>query len=154
MQTSGQSAALRAAKARGPIPVDAVPIDQLLGVIQRQRIRVSDLDKVMATLAQRAGIAPGGSGLRVDNPAWAAAIPALRPIFELQQKAELNLSGSAERYVKLGNDQRELAVKENFAAIFVMVISRVFEGMDLTPDQQRDAPKLVENALRLVEAGA
>lgn len=154
MPTPGQSAALAVAKTRGPIPVDAVPIDQLLGVIRRQRIRVDDLDRVMSTMAKRAGIAPGGSGLRVDNPAWAAAIPALRPIFELQQKAELNLSASAERYVKLGTDMREVAVKENFAAIFVMVISRVFDGMDLTPEQQRDAPKLVENALRLVEAGA
>jgi hypothetical protein len=123
-------------------------------VIQRQRGRVDDLDAVMSTMARRAGIAPAGSGLRVDNPVWAAALPALRPIFEIQQKAELNLAAAAERYVKLGNDQRELAVKENFAALFVMVISRVFDGMDLSPEQQRVAPSLVQNALALAEASS
>lgn len=154
MPPRGQQAAVSAAQARGPIPVDAVPIDQLLGVIQRQRGRVDDLDAVMSTMARRAGIAPAGSGLRVDNPVWAAALPALRPIFEIQQKAELNLAAAAERYVKLGNDQRELAVKENFAALFVMVISRVFDGMDLSPEQQRVAPSLVQNALALAEASS
>jgi hypothetical protein len=153
VQTSGQSAALRAAKTRGPIPVDAAPIDQLLGVVQRQRIRVDDLEKVMSTMALRAGIATQGSGLRSDNPAWAAALPALRPIFDIQQKAELGLSAAAEKYVKLGTDMREVAVKENFAAMFMMVISRVFDGLDLTPEQVKTAPRLVENALLLLEAG-
>jgi hypothetical protein len=150
--TSGQSAALSAAKTRGAIPVDAVPIDQLLGVVQRQRLRVDDLDKVLSTMAQRAGIATAGSGLKNDNPVWAAALPALRPIFDIQQKAELNLLTAAERYVKLGNDQRELLIKENFSAVFVMVIARVFDGMDLTPEQKSVAPKLVQNALALAEA--
>ena len=131
---------------------DAEPNDQLLHVIWRERTKVDKLDKILGSLAERAGIDPTGSGLRSGDPAWAAAIPATRPTYELQQAEEKLLASHCIQYVRLGFESREIVLKEQMADMFLFVISRALEQLELTPRQQRAAPRIIEDCVLSLEA--
>lgn len=154
MRATGQSAVVASALAAGPTKPDAQPYDQLQGVVFRLATKVQNVDIIMGSMAARAGIATSGSGLRRNDPAWAAAVPALRPVFDTYMKLERELSSTADRAGRLQSDQRDTAVREHFASMFLMLIGRVFDQLDLNEYQKREAPRVVEGALRLLEAGS
>lgn len=144
--------AIRAAEAAGGVDVRAEPHDQLLWSIWHQRDRIEKLDLVMQTLVTRAGIDPMGSGLRRDDPVWAAAIPATRSVFEQQQGVVKQLGAMSIQYVRLGFESRELELREQVADMFLHAISRVLDQLDLSPRQARAAPRVVEESVKLLEA--
>jgi len=133
---------------------DAEPNEQLLHVIWRERTKVDKLDKILGSLSRRAGIDPTGTGLRPGDPAWAAAIPALRPTYELQQGEEKLLASHCIQYVRLGFESREILLKEQMADMFLYVITRALEQLELSPRQQRAAPRIVEDCVKALEAEA
>lgn len=146
------SKTLRAADALGDVGPRADPHDQLLHQIWTQRDRIDKFDRVLTALAKRAGVDPEGTGLRSDDPIWTAAIPAARPVYDLQQDAIKLLGNMAVQYVRLGYESRELELKENMADMFLFAISRVLEQLNLTGPQRRQAPRVVEEAVKLLEA--
>jgi len=133
-------------------PMSSDPHDQLLHQIWTQRDRIDKFDRVLTALAKRAGVDPEGTGLRSDDPIWTAAIPAARPVYDLQQDAIKLLGNMAVQYVRLGYESRELELKENMADMFLFAISRVLEQLNLTGPQRRQAPRVVEEAVKLLEA--
>lgn len=144
--------AIRAAELAGGVDVRAEPHDQLLWSIWHQRDRVEKLDKVMGTLVRRAGIDPQASGLRRDDPVWAAAIPATRAVFDSQQDVVKQLGNMSIQYVRLGFESRELELKESMADMFLVAITRTLEQLELTARQRRMAPRVVEESVKLLEA--
>lgn len=137
---------------RGRVAPDAEPHDQLLHVIGRGRLKIDKLDKIMGAMARRAGIDPAGTGLRNDDPVWAAAIPAMRQVYEMQQQEEKLLAGNCIQYVRLGYESREIMLKEQMAEMFLFAIGRTLEQLQLTPAQQRAVPAIVEETVRALEA--
>jgi hypothetical protein len=131
---------------------DAEPHDQLLFAIALQRLKVDKLDAVQGVLADRAGIDPGSSGLKPSDPVWTAALPATRQVFELQQEAIKSLSVMSGTYVRIGHESKELQLREQMGSMFLMAIMRVFDRLDLTGEQRRQAPQIVEETVRLLEA--
>lgn len=148
------AAATVAASRRGSVAPDAEPHDQLLFAIAFQRMKVDKLDAVQSTLAVRAGIDPGRSGLSPADAVWTAALPATRQVFELQQEANKTLGVMSVQYVRLGHESKELQLREQFGSMFLMAITRVFDRLELTPEQRRAAPQVVEETVRLLEAAA
>jgi hypothetical protein len=146
------AAATVAASRVGKVAADAEPHEQLLFAIGFQRSKVDKLEGVQSTLAERAGVEPGRSGLSRSDAVWTAALPATRQVFELQQEAIKTLGVMSVQYVRLGHESRELQLREQFASMFLTAITRVFDRLDLTDEQRRQAPRVVEETVRLLEA--
>jgi hypothetical protein len=143
---------MRAADAVGEVGPRAEPQDQLLHMIWSQRDRIDKFDRVLGILARRAGIDPKGTGLKSDDPIWAAAIPAARPVYDLQQDAVKLLGNMSVQYIRLGYESRELELREQMGDMFIFAIGRVLEQLDLNPAQRRQAPRIVEESVKLLEA--
>jgi hypothetical protein len=134
--------------------VDQLRADPMAPLFEVIRKLMEDEAKLLVAISEmvgRSAIHTGDCELDDDDPIWANALPALRPMVENLHKTRFAIVEASAKAARINIKEAEAQLMNHFSETFVIVVSRVFDGLDLTHEQKRRAPDLVYNALSIVE---